>query len=56
MATAHTLDSVRDAIRVVLTDFAKRPFFNLREADPQAGLLIRIREALNHQLVPAMLT
>jgi hypothetical protein len=56
MATVATLDAIRAAIAEALAAFRVRPFYNLRESDPQSCLLLAIRHALGDQVVPALLT
>jgi len=42
----NTLDQIREQLRALLADFRDRPFFDLREADPQARLFNGLRERL----------
>jgi hypothetical protein len=43
----RAVESTRSVLTEVLADFAARPFFNLREADPQAVILTELRKAIS---------
>jgi hypothetical protein len=46
MQTHDTLATVRDCLRLTLEGFIARPFFDLREGDPQARLFGLLREKI----------